>query len=137
MFRERFPAWWRFTAIEHFSEDAIPIILAVTGSERIVVVQPRVHDDPGARVKTKKQSVLPEELCPEPVPVLRARSRSLPILCPARILRDNLERKVRNSREPFCCIFVYVADRIFPTQLFNLFAQLCQLFVEERMQENV
>lgn len=85
-------------ATEHFSKYRVRIVLASGGAQRLLVVNPRVDNYPGARVVTKKQAKPPSDPGSSPMPEGGPHGVALPVFISSWIARDGLKHQCGQRR---------------------------------------
>jgi hypothetical protein len=85
------PVIRRMTIFQHFVEHAVGIIPTLISAFCIFIINPGINNNLALRVVTEKKAILLKELGAKPVFVFIAQRVTLPVLNPARVLRNNLE----------------------------------------------
>ncbi len=100
-------------AFQHLAEYPVGVVAALVGALGVLIIDPSEHDHFAGRVVAEEQSVLLEELRPEPVLVIVAERAALPVFRSSRILRDDIEGQLRDRRQLLAGVFLHVPDGVF------------------------
>jgi len=106
------------------------------GALGVFVIHPGVDDHLARGVVAEEQSVLLEELGPEPVLVIVTERPTLAVLRSRRILRDDIERQLGDRGQPLAGVLFYVPGRVLLLQGLDLPHQRFNLRQEQWMGED-
>ncbi len=123
-------------AFQHLAKHPVGVVAAFVGAFRIFVIHPCVDDHLAWGVVAEEQSVLLEELGPEPVLVIVTERPTLAVLRSRRILRDDIERQFGDRGQPLAGVLFYVPGRVLLLQGLDLPRQRFDLRQEQWMGED-
>ena len=96
---EGVPAVRWVPSVQHFLEDRVGVVARASGSQRLLVVDPGIDNDPGTGVISEEQAEPLADLDPAPVPVRFAERIALSVDVGAGVARDHLEHRVPQCQE--------------------------------------
>ena len=91
--QEPIPVIRRMPAFQHLAKHPVGVVAAFVGAFGVFVIHPSVDNHLARGVVPEEQSVLLEELGPEPVLVIVTSRPTLAVLRSRRIVRDYIERQ--------------------------------------------
>ena len=101
------------STFQHLAENPVRVIALFVRALGVLIVDPRKYDHLAWCVVAKKKTVLLKELGAEPVLMLVAQSVALTVLCPCRVLRNDLKRQLGDRCQPLAGASLLISDRAF------------------------
>jgi hypothetical protein len=97
---------------QHLAEHPVGIVATLVSAIGVLIVDPGKHDHLGSRVVAVEQAVLLEELRPEPMLAISAKSTALTVLWPRGVLWNDIEGQFGDRRQSLAGVLLHVPDRV-------------------------